>query len=105
MVISFTNEKAWEHLKEFGFVTTFRPKRERPDIKTWANRGRGEPKEFDVLVTELGKVVFGEDEQVMHRTAGASGFGSPPVWRNAIREIHGEIPDQGWIYLVKKKDE
>lgn len=102
MVIGFTNDRVWNFLVKYGYVSTFRPKRKNPNTKTWVNRGRGEPKDFDCLVTELGKVRFGEDEKVMHHFVESSSFPDIYQWKNAIINLHGDLPEEGYIYLVKK---
>lgn len=102
MVIGFSNNTAWNHLVTYGFVATFRPKRANSHGTDWVNRGRGEEKEFDCHIIELGKVEFGEDETVLEKCAEISGFGSKETWKHAIESLHGELPEEGFVYLVRK---
>lgn len=99
MVISFVDDVAFGFLEDCGYVATFRAnRRKRPNLTTWANRGRGESKEFDVRVTELAEV----DPQSAQIAdfAMMSGFGDPESWREAIRRLNGDLPSSGWVYVV-----
>lgn len=105
MVISFSNDYAFKQLRDEGFVVTFRtPERERTSRsgaqQTWANRGRGQEKEFDVTVRHLAELTpgaeqFGEFWQM-------SGFPTPEAWGEAVVEYHGDVPDDGHFYLVTR---
>lgn len=105
MVISFSNDTAFTQLRDEGFVVTFRPEeRERTSRTaaqhTWANRGRGQEKEFDVSVRHLAELTpdgsqFGEFWKM-------SGFPSPAEWERVVEEMHGEMPESGHFYLVTK---
>lgn len=101
MVISFSNDFAFSFLETEGYVATFRAqRRKRPNCETWCNRGRGEPKEFDVRVTEVGE--FFPTAGMLDPLAGASGFDVPSAWVEAIQEYHSS-PEAGWVYLVTRQ--
>lgn len=111
MVISFAEDDAFEHLKEHGFVVTFREqRRENSDCDTWVNRGRGKQKEFDVHITELCRQELGPNGypkgnyNPMFQLQSASGFGDLDRWIGAIHRVNNEMPSEGWLYLVSKKD-
>lgn len=102
MVISFTVDEAFRHLRNTGFVVTFRPdRRKQVDQLDWANRGRGEPKEFDVFVGNLGNTVPPGGWE-MRRLAPWSGLTTLDRWVSVIEELHGELPEQGHLYGVHR---
>lgn len=107
MVISFSEQRAFEQLKRGG-VVTFRPdERERTPRdepqETWSNRGRGEPKEFDVLVFHLAEqpAVGGHFDAL----ASLSGFDSVEDWKQAVLRLHGDFPPTGHFYYVTPMQE
>lgn len=101
MVISFSSDPAFLHLEEHGYVATFRKsRRENPNCETWCNRGRGETKEFDVRITEVGEVAPIAEE--LAPFALMSGFGEVRPWQQEIHELNGTLPDSGWLYFVTK---
>lgn len=102
MVISFTVDEAFSQLRRHGFVFTFRWKqRENPYGETWVNRGRGEEKEFDAWVAEIGRMKpFLGNLSVFHL---ASGFPSTKAWKEEIMEMRpDENTEYGYIYLVSR---
>lgn len=105
MVISFTDDTAFEYLDEYGYVVTFREsRRKRPNCETWCNRGRGLPKEFDVRVSEICRADPGGVDTDLSTFATASGFGDAVSWRAAIRQLNDGDTGEGWLYLVTKED-
>lgn len=108
MVISFQSDKAFALLKELGFVITFRKnKRKNPYGKTWCNRQRGGTKEFDVYVVELTKATLNDNYKPLNCLEvflPISGFSSKEEWRQEIIELNGELPEEGYFYLVKRID-
>ena len=104
MVISFSNDDVFSFLEQYGYVATFRSsRRKRPNCKTWCNRGRGQEKEFDVRIVEIGEVRPFDAGTNMVDFEIASGLGGLENWRDAIREFHGEVKS-GWLYIVVKDD-
>jgi hypothetical protein len=102
MVISFSHDTAYNQLQDYGYVVTFRAdRRERPNCETWANRGRGKTKEFDVRVSEICRTEPLEQDIAVF--APVSGFNSPTKWRKAIRELNGDLSGEGYLYLVTRE--
>jgi len=108
MVISFSNDTAFEQLRDEGHVITFRPdeRKRTPRTggqKTWCNRGRGKSKEFDVMVQHLTEMEPGQDcFKWFHHT---SGFAGKTGWLKAVLSLHGEVPPTGHFYLVTRRGE
>lgn len=106
MVISFSHDTAYDFLEEHGYVATFREsRRKQRNQDDWLNRGRGETKRFDIHITEIGKAEVGpngEPSEIIDHFAPVSGFETPIGWRQGIEDVNGEVPDSGWVYLVKK---
>lgn len=105
MVISFANLTAFRHLRDEGFVVSFRPdERARTPRtgaqQTWCNRGRGEEKAFDVTVRHLAAMAPAED--LFRQFCPMSGFGSRKAWLRAVHDMHGEVPATGHFYLVTR---
>lgn len=99
MVISFSHDVPWRELVEEGEVITFRKsRRARPNCTTWCNRGRGQTKEFDVVIEEIGEVE--PSSKNLEPYADKSGFESVSAWRQAIIDLNGGIPDTGYLYRV-----
>lgn len=100
MVISFSNDIAWRQLVDHGEVVTFRKsRRKNPNGKTWCNRGRGQTKEFDVVIEEIGqaKPIHSHLEEYVS----LSGFDDCYDWIRAIESLNGSKPEFGWLYRVK----
>ena len=99
MVISFSHEIPWQQLVENGEVVTFRKRRRKnPNCQTWCNRGRGQTKEFDVKIREIGEVE--PDEETLSQYTDQSGFSSTESWIDAIQQLNGDVPESGWLYVV-----
>lgn len=115
MVITFTSEKAWAHLRDKGFVYTYRKNRRKAFEKLertgrvlvgvidWTSRGRGKPKISDVTIHEVGEmtpsglVIYVE----------WSGFGSWQKWFDEIQRLNNfnySITQKGWLYKVTLYD-
>ena len=103
MVISFSHDTAFTRLRDRGEVVTFRERRrKRPNCETWCNRGRGQGKEFDVEIEEIGERAPDHESLAPH--AGVSGFGGVDEWIEAIRDLNGGVPDAGYLYRVRRAD-
>jgi hypothetical protein len=99
MVISFNNDIAWRQLVDHGEVVTFRKRRrENPNCETWCNRGRGQTKEFDVKIEEIGKVV--PEREPLLPYLKRSGFETIDDWIGAIEELNSGNVESGWLYRV-----
>lgn len=104
MVISFSHEIPWRQIVKDEEVVTFRKRRRKnPNCHTWCNRGRGQTKEFDVKIREIGEVEPTTEE--LSAYVDRSGFASAGDWIDAIRELNGTIPDTGWLYIVTPASE
>lgn len=102
MVISFSVEPAYNYLRQYGFVVTFRKsRRKRPNCETWCNRGRGKSKEFDVRISEICNI--DPSEPLMESFAAISGFFEAAAWQDAIADVNGAMPDEGWLYMVVRQ--
>lgn len=105
MVISFSNDIAFQQLVYEGYVVSFRAEeRERTSRtaaqETWCNRGRGEEKEFDVTVRHLAEMP--PERDLFEEFWRMSGFTSSEQWLKAVLDMHGEVPPTGHFYLVTK---
>ena len=99
MVISFSHEIAWGQLVKHDEVVTFRrSRRKNPSCQTWCNRGRGQTKEFDVTIREIGQVRPVEEELTPY--VDRSGFESVEEWVRAIEELNPGETEVGWLYTV-----
>jgi len=105
--ISFSHPLAWDFLYTHGYVATFRKRRRTSGTcDTWCNRGRGEEKEFDVHVQEVGEVDFDNGgTKMLRHFSSISGMETSSCWRRAIEEVNGELPESGWLYVVTKATE
>jgi hypothetical protein len=81
-----------------GRVVTFRPTR-RTVGNTHVRWKRTGTKKADVVVREL-RVVDPSDAAALADAQPMSGFDSVAAWQAAIRELHGVLPEQGWLYEV-----
>ena len=99
MVISFSHEIPWRQIVEDGEVVTFRKRRRKnPNCQTWCNRGRGQTKEFDVRIREIGEVE--PTPETLSQYVDRSGFDSTNDWVDAIQQLNGDVPETGWLYVV-----
>lgn len=100
--IIFSNETAREQLLTGGEVVTFRTS-ERTTGDTWWRKSRLGRKEGDVTVRELERV-DPSDCSDLDPHQQFSGFESAERWQEAIRDLHGRLPQQGVLYHVLKQD-
>lgn len=112
MVISFTDDHVFTFLRTHGYVVTFRKnRRSKQQEDTWVRRKRGEPKEFDCMIQEIGKVEdLGDtseesEKPFLQEWVQVNGLPTDHVqdWIDVIRCLNDEVPEEGWLYLVKKK--
>lgn len=97
--IIFAHETAREQLTTAGSVVTFRRNR-RTVGETWWRASRTGPKQGDVTVTELRSVSPTAAGLRPYRSE--SGFESVTAWQEAIRELNGHLPDNGYLYRATK---
>lgn len=96
--IIFKHPTPREQLESEGVVYTFRTS-ERTTGETHWRRKRTGGKQGDVRVQFVtGGIQPGTG--VLALFAAQSGFGTAGRWRAAIRELHGELPDEGVVYRV-----
>ena len=103
MVISFSSEKARNHLLDKGYVYTFRLNNRTMLGKDWANTGRGTKKFTDVTVIEIGSKSVDE----LWPWAKESGFVSMKGWVNEMTVLNWRLggtkityETHGWLYKV-----
>jgi hypothetical protein len=96
--IIFSDPTARKQLLDEGVVYTFRPT-ERTTGETHWRRERTGCGQGSVRVTEVCEVRPGTG--VLSLFAAESGFESDAHWRAAIRNLHGDLPDQGYVYRVE----
>lgn len=105
--IIFSSKKAFDFLVSNGEVYTLRKKRR--DGKAWLTNRRGGRKVADVVVEEVGRVVFrGREPYVMAESGEVhlshftpkSGFGSTDEWLRELRRLHGKVPENLFLYRV-----
>ena len=97
--IIFSNETGREQLVDHGVVVTFR-KSERTTGKTWWRETRTGPKQGDVVVEQV-NVVDPRNPFDLDRYVEVSGFETTEDWMDAISDLHGGLPDLGFMYRVK----
>jgi len=93
-------EKAREHLAEHGVVFSFRT-RDRTTGETWYRASRTGEKCGDCRIES--EVRVHADNPIgwyLEAYVGSSGFDNTEEWVDAIRDLHGEVPDEGYIYRI-----
>lgn len=96
-LIVFSNETARSQLVEEGIVVTFRTERRTTGRTHWRTARTG-TKRGDVVVGEIGAVDPTGD--ALRAYVGLSGFETVQGWRAAIRDVHGNAPGSGYLYLA-----
>ena len=97
--VIFSNRKARSHLERHGEVYTFRTS-DRTTGETHVRYERTGKKQYDCLIHKYADVAFEELEDTLDALHAEAGFSSGDGWREAIREMHGDVPDEGYIYHV-----
>lgn len=100
--IIFANETARGQLEEDGVVMTFRAT-SRTTGSTWWRESRTGPKRGDVLVMLEDEIDPRPPQSPLEEWVDLSGFESIEAWQDAIREMHGELPESGYLYRVVKR--
>jgi len=103
--ILFANERAREQFLS-GKVVTFRRGEERRTTgdthARWKRTGKAKA---DARVEHLARVDPRDDSALISYVGPSadphSGFANIPMWRNAMVEENGELPDVGHLYRVK----
>lgn len=96
--IIFSDGTAREQLLSDGEVVTFR-KSSRTTGDTWWRESRLGPKQGDVMVEEIGEAnPWRTEELAPYREL--SGFESVEDWQQAIRNLNGSLPRNGFLYRV-----
>lgn len=107
VVFPFADDTAFGHLRDHGFVYSFRAnQRADPNGDCWINRGRGTKgvlKESDWQCKEV-ETGVPPTTDILDEYAGESGFGTADAWRDAIRELNGGLPESGFIYRVERAE-
>lgn len=106
IVFPFADDTAFAHLRENGYVYTFRKnQRAEPNGDVWINRGRGTDrvlKEHEWTCEEVESRVP-PTVDVLSEYADESGFGTADDWRDAIADLNDGLPARGFIYQVGRK--
>jgi len=93
-------DAAREHLEEHGEVFSFRT-RGRTTGESWYRASRTGEKCGDCRI-ELEVRVHADNptEWYLEAYVGSSGFDNIEEWVGAIRNLHGTVPDEGYIYRI-----
>jgi hypothetical protein len=97
--VIFSNEKARRQLVSKGAVVTFRTT-DRTTGETHVRYSRTGSKEFDCQIMKLADLAEPRLTEELERYHEEAGFESATAWKKAIREMHGEVPDEGYLYKV-----
>ena len=97
--VIFSNRKARDHLERHGSVVTFRTS-DRTTGETHVRYERTGTKQHDCFIMKLADVAGIELEENLEHYYSQAGFSSADEWKDAIRELHGEVPDEGYLYRV-----
>jgi len=99
--IIFSDTVARQQLQNDGEVVTFR-KSNRTTGKTWWRKSRLGTKEGDVTVEKV-KEVDPRDSTQLEPYQDLSGFQTVTKWQQAIRSLHGNLPQSGHLYRVTER--
>lgn len=91
-----------EQLIEEGVLVSFR-KRDRTTGDTWWRESRTAPKRGDCTVEKLRAVVPKGRGKALGNFVTDSGFDSVDEWQDAIEELHGEMPEIGYLYRITER--
>lgn len=97
--VIFSNRDARSYLESAGQVYTFRT-RDRTTGSTHVRYERTGRKQYDCIIQKHASVADDELQDALDALSEQAGFSSGDEWRAAIREMHGEMPDEGHIYHV-----
>jgi len=97
--ISVNHPVPREQLVEEGELVSFR-KRDRTTGDTWWRESRTGLKRGDVHVEKIRAVCPKGRGAALAHYVNTSGFDSVEEWQAAIEELHGEIPETGFLYRV-----
>ena len=97
--VLFTREEPRAYLEQHGEVFTFRTS-DRTTGGTHVRYERTGKKQHDCTIQKWGDVAGEDLDRHLDLLAEAAGFADGNEWREAIREIHGDVPDSGYIYHV-----
>lgn len=97
----FSNDTAFEQLRDNGVVTTFR-KQEREKDAVWIRRTRTGAKKFDAEILSTFRVNPARIADIRPYTD-RSGFEDAEAWVEVIREIHSDL-GPGYVHWVQRKD-
>lgn len=98
--IVFSNETARRQLQQHGEVVTFRPD-DRTVGETWWRESRTGEKMGECTVERIAPVAPRIPCSEMDDHAHLSGFGTVRDWVDAIEDLHGSVPENGYLYLVE----
>lgn len=102
--VIFSNEKARRYLEDTGQVVTFRT-RDRTTGETHIRYERTGRKQYDCHIMKMVDGAGEYLEEKLEEYYAQAGFSSPEEWKDAIREMHGEVPDSGYLYQVSLSEE
>lgn len=97
--VIFSNEDARNQLVTEGEVITFRTSN-RTTGETHVRFSRTGSKEFDCHIMRLDDLAEPQLSIELERYHEEAGFESAEAWKDAIREMHGEVPKEGYLYKV-----
>lgn len=100
--IIFVDPAARAQLETEGSVITFRPDARTTGETWWRSERTGSKQgECHVRLVQSGLTA----PATMNRHVELSGFEDVPAWREAIRELHGDVPTWGYYYQVRSRSQ
>jgi len=100
--MGFESDKAFNRLRDEGIVYSFRLRRGSYEGEVWINRGRGTEKEFDAKAQLVWAMAWWP-EQILKDYQEWSGFDDVDEWIEEIGNLNGEIPEEGYLFLVERE--
>lgn len=102
--VIFSNARARERLEDHGSVVTFRTS-DRTTGDTHVRYNRTGAKQYDCTIRKLTRVNEGQLFQRLAEYHQQAGFDSAEDWLDAIQDLHGHVPDKGYLYRVVLPEE
>ena len=104
----FSDDTAYNQLKERGKVTSARGKPREEGEEVWIRKTRTGPKQFEAEVTHITEIKWVDEKNLighLHDHDLTCGFDSAYDWYKVLDEMHDEIPNPLYIHYVERKDD